>query len=120
MTDRDARSAWIAFFAATGGSALAVPVALAFEPSLVVVALLWFVGATSAAFWVWMDDVSPNEFRFTREGASVLGWLLVFFVPLGGLVIGLVLRARGDVQGLPMAAVSTGLIGVYATLAAVL
>jgi cytochrome bd-type quinol oxidase subunit 2 len=76
----------------------------------------WFVGASLGALVAWSEPVETADVRFTRDGWSVLGWLCVFLLPVVGIALGLLLRARGSRQGLPMVVVSVAAIGLYALL----
>jgi hypothetical protein len=41
-----------------------------------------------------------------NDDLSVIGWIAVFFMPFAAIVIGFVLRGRGDSRGNPILAVS--------------
>jgi hypothetical protein len=121
MSRSQARAAWIAIFSIAAGSALAAATGLLVNgASPGAVAIAWFIGASASATWVWSDHVKPNEFRFTSEGWSVLGWLAAVLFPPLGVVIGMVLRTRGSTQGIPMIAASLALFAVYAVAATLL
>jgi hypothetical protein len=113
-----ARVAWVAFFAVCGGAFLASIAGLvARDSSAGLLTVAWVIGAFLGSMWAWSDDVDARELRFTRDGWSVLGWMCVFLLPPLGVVLGLVLRARGSSQGVPMIAASVTALGAYALLA---
>lgn len=123
MSRSQARLAWVGFFAVIGGAGLATAAGLVARdssPGLLVVA--WVIGAFLGSVWAWSDDVDARELRFTRDGWSrdgwsVLGWMSVFLLPPLGAALGLVLRARGSAQGIPMIAASVATFAAYAALA---
>lgn len=118
MSRSQARLAWVGFFAVVGGAGLATAAGLVARdtsPALLVVA--WLIGAFLGSVWAWSDDVDARELRFTRDGWSVLGWMSVFLLPPLGAVLGLVLRARGSSQGIPMIAASVAAFAAYVALA---
>jgi hypothetical protein len=120
MSRSQARVAWVAFFAVTGGAALASLAGLvAREDSPGLLAVAWVIGAFLAGIWVWSDDPEARELRFTQDGWSVLGWMCAFLLPPVGLLLGLILRARGSPQGVPMIAASIGAFAAYSILAQV-
>jgi hypothetical protein len=118
MSRSQLRVAWVGFFAVVGGAALASLAGLvARDASAGLLVVAWVIGAFLGGIWVWSDDVRARELRFTRDGWSVLGWMCVFLLPPLGLVLGLVLRARGSSQGAPMIAASIAALGAYSILA---
>jgi hypothetical protein len=118
MNRSQVRVAWVGFFAVTGGAALASLAGLvARDDSPGLLAVVWVIGAFLGSIWAWSDDVDARELRFTRDGWSVLGWIVVFLLPPLGVVFGLVLRARGSSQGVPMIAASLAAFAAYSILA---
>ena len=75
------------------------------------------IGAFLGSLWAWSDDPRAKELSFTNDGWSVVGWMVAFLLPPLGVVLGLVLRARGSSQGTPMIAVSVATFAAYLILA---
>jgi hypothetical protein len=118
MSRSQVRVAWVGFFAVVGGAALASFAGLLAHdssPGLLVVA--WVIGAFLGGVWVLSPDPDAGELRFTSDGWSVLGWMCAFLLPPLGVIIGLVLRARGSSQGFPMIAASIAAFAAYSILA---
>lgn len=118
MTSSQNRAARVAFFAVLGASVASVAFGLladASNPAAIMV--VWFAGAMVGLVASWDFEAVRAEMRFTSDGWSLLGWLCVFFMPIVGIVIGGVLRARGSAQGLPMVGASLAALALYAAFA---
>jgi hypothetical protein len=109
------RVAWIAFFASFGGAAVSGIVQITLSPPQPWLAFTWLLGAVVCSAWVWGDDVRSDEFRFTEDGAKVLGWFFALFLPPLGLLIGWRLARRGNRHGRPIFVVSLAFLALYLT-----
>lgn len=78
------------------------------------VAVLAVAAGITVGAGSWQSDAELNEFTFTQDGATVLGWIFAFFLPPAGLFIGIWLRRRRSRHGTPMIFISAGWLAVYA------
>ena len=118
MTRPQVHLAWVAFFAVVGGSALATLAGLlAKDTAPALLAVAWVIGAFLGSLWTWSGDPRARELTFTSDGWTIVGWMVAFLFPPLGVVLGLVLWARGSSQGIPMVVASVGISAAYFVLA---
>ncbi len=108
------RALYISALATLVGSSIASLVELAAGRGSATAIGAGLIATCLVALMVWDDPRAEQELRFTERGTLFIGWLLTWFLPPAGIVIGAVLARQGSRGGRTLLYVSIGLTAFYA------